>query len=59
MFSEILLLLAGVYLAWSLGANDAGNVVSTAVGSKTISFKKAMIFFVLCLGVGAIFFLKM
>ena len=58
MFSEILLLLAGVYLAWSLGANDAGNVVSTAVGSKTISFKKAMIFFVLCLGVGAIFLSK-
>jgi PiT family inorganic phosphate transporter len=52
---EILLLIAGIYLAWSLGANDATNVISTAVGSKTISFRKAMVFLVVCLGIGAIF----
>lgn len=55
MFNELLLFIAGIYLAWSLGANDAGNVISTAVGSKAISFRKAMIFFVLCMAVGAIF----
>jgi PiT family inorganic phosphate transporter len=55
MIQEILLLLAGVYLAWSLGANDAGNIISTLTGSKTISAKKAMIFLVLCLSFGAIF----
>ncbi len=58
MLQELLLLIAGIYLAWSLGTNDAGNVISTAVGSKTISFKRAMVFFVFCLAVGAIFLSK-
>ena len=57
MLQDILLILAGIYLAWSLGANDATNVISTAVGSKTISFRKAMVFFVVCLG-GGVFFLS-
>ncbi|MBT5016289.1 inorganic phosphate transporter [Candidatus Peregrinibacteria bacterium] len=56
MFAEILLILSGLYLAWSLGANDAGNIISTAVGSRTISYKKAIWVFVVCLGIGAIFF---
>ncbi|MDP2625073.1 MAG: inorganic phosphate transporter [Candidatus Peregrinibacteria bacterium] len=58
MFQEVLLLIAGIYLAWSLGANDAGNIISTAVGSKSISFKKAMVFFVFCLAFGTIFLSK-
>jgi inorganic phosphate transporter, PiT family len=55
MLLELLLVLAGLYLAWTLGANDATNIVSMAVGSKTISLRKAMIFFILCLGVGVVF----
>lgn len=58
MINEFFLILAGLYLAWSLGANDAGNIISTAVGSRTISYKKAIWFFILCLGVGEIFFSK-
>gem|GEM_PF-930465 len=58
MLDELLLLISGLYLAWSLGANDATNIISMAVGSKTISFKKAMVFFVICLAFGSIFLSK-
>jgi len=40
-------LLGGIYLGWSLGANDAANVFGTAVTSKMISFFTAAI---LCAG---------
>lgn len=36
-------LTSGLFLGWSLGANDASNVFGTAVGSKMISFRKAAI----------------
>ncbi len=36
-------LLSGLFLGWSLGANDASNVFGSAVGSKMISFRKAAI----------------
>lgn len=58
MLKESLLILSGLYLAWSLGANDAGNIVSTAVGSKTISYKKAVVFFLVFLAIGTIFLSK-
>ncbi|RTZ96363.1 MAG: inorganic phosphate transporter [Deltaproteobacteria bacterium] len=32
---------SGLFLGWSLGANDASNVFGTAVGSKMIRFKTA------------------
>ncbi|NMC38281.1 MAG: inorganic phosphate transporter [Bacteroidales bacterium] len=39
----ILYLTSGLFLGWSLGANDASNVFGSAVGSKMISFWKAAI----------------
>lgn len=36
-------LTSGLFLGWSLGANDAANVFGSAVGSKMVSFKKAAI----------------
>lgn len=37
-------LTSGLFLGWSLGANDAANVFGTAVGTRMISFRKAAIF---------------
>ncbi|MGB3007907.1 MAG: inorganic phosphate transporter, partial [Chitinophagaceae bacterium] len=34
---------SGLFLGWSLGANDAANVFGTAVGSRMLKFKKAAI----------------
>jgi inorganic phosphate transporter, PiT family len=36
-------LTSGLFLGWSLGANDASNVFGSAVGSKMIYFRKAAI----------------
>ncbi len=39
---EILLFLSsGLFLGWSLGANDAANVFGTAVGTRMVSFRVA------------------
>ena len=35
---------SGLFLGWSLGANDASNVFGTAVGAKMIRFKTAAIY---------------
>ncbi len=37
----ILYLSAGLFLGWSLGANDAANVFGTAVGTRMIKFRTA------------------
>jgi PiT family inorganic phosphate transporter len=37
----LLLLTGGLFLGWSLGANDAANVFGTAVGTRMVSFTKA------------------
>ncbi|MDY0099359.1 MAG: inorganic phosphate transporter [Bacteroidales bacterium] len=36
-------LVSGLFLGWSLGANDAANIFGSAVGSRMISFRKAAI----------------
>ncbi|HDP55043.1 MAG TPA: inorganic phosphate transporter [Bacteroidetes bacterium] len=37
----LLFLSSGLFLGWSLGANDASNIFGTAVGSKMVSFRRA------------------
>ena len=41
--SIIIFLLGGLFLGWSLGANDAANVFGTAVGTRMVRFKTAAI----------------
>ena len=41
MTALIPLLLAGAYVGWNIGANDAGNCVGTAVGSGLLSYRRA------------------
>ncbi len=43
MPSLIVLLLAGTYLGWNIGANDAGNCLGTVVGSGMLSYRRAVI----------------
>ena len=35
---------SGLFLGWSLGANDAANVFGSAVGTRMVSFRKAAIY---------------
>lgn len=38
-----LAILFGLYMAWSIGANDAANAMGTSVGSRAVTFKEAVI----------------
>ena len=50
-----LFLTSGLFLGWSLGANDAANVFGSAVGSRMISFMKAAIISSVFVIIGAVF----
>ena len=50
----IIFLMGGLFLGWSLGANDAANVFGTAVGTRMIRFKTAAIVCSLFVILGAI-----
>jgi len=39
--SGLLFLSSGLFLGWSLGANDAANVFGSAVGSRMLRFSTA------------------
>jgi PiT family inorganic phosphate transporter len=47
-------LTSGLFLGWSLGANDASNVFGSAVGSKMVSFKKAAVIASIAVVLGAV-----
>jgi len=47
-------ILAGVFLGWSLGANDASNVFGSAVASRMLKFWTAAILASLFVLVGAL-----
>ena len=50
----ILGLVAAMYIAWNLGANDAANPTDMAVGSGALSIKKAIILFCIFAALGAV-----
>ena len=50
----VIFLLGGLFLGWSLGANDAANVFGTAVGTRMIRFKTAAIVCGLFIIIGAV-----
>ena len=50
----IVFLLGGLFLGWSLGANDAANVFGTAVGTRMVQFKTAAIICSIFIILGAV-----
>jgi PiT family inorganic phosphate transporter len=49
----ILLLSAGAYVGWNIGANDTANCIGTAVGCGLVSFKRAAILVAVFVIIGA------
>lgn len=45
---------SGLFLGWSLGANDAANIFGTAVGAKVIKFRTAAIIMGIFVIIGAV-----
>jgi len=54
MLSILFFLSSGLFLGWSLGANDAANVFGTAVTSRMIKFKTAAIICSIFVIIGAV-----
>jgi len=52
---SLFLLSSGLFLGWSLGANDAANVFGTAVGSRMIRFGTAAVICSVFVILGAVF----
>ena len=42
IFVPIALILAGFYVGWNIGANDAANCIGTTVGAQIISYRQAV-----------------
>ncbi len=51
----LLFISSGIFLGWSLGANDGANIFGSAVGSRMLSFKNAAIIASIFLIIGAVF----
>jgi phosphate/sulfate permease len=49
-----LFLISGLFLGWSLGANDASNVFGSAVGSRMLSFTRAAVIASVFVIIGAV-----
>ncbi len=52
--NEAALVFAGLYVGWSIGANDASNAIGPSVGSGLISYKKAVFLFAFFCLLGAV-----
>lgn len=54
-FFAILLLLAGCFVSWNTGANDAANCIGATVGAGIIKFKYAVLMMAIFVFLGAVF----
>jgi inorganic phosphate transporter, PiT family len=51
----VLSVLAGAYMAWNIGANDCANAMASAVGSKVITLRQALVLATFLTFIGATF----
>lgn len=51
---EWVFLISGLFLGWSLGANDGANIFGTAVGTRMVSFKMAALVSAIFVILGAV-----
>lgn len=51
---SIVFIISGLFLGWSLGANDAANIFGTAVSSKIVKFKTAAFIMSIFIIIGAV-----
>ena len=50
----LLFLTSGLYMGWSLGANDAANIFGTAVGTRMVRFRTAAVICAVFITLGAV-----
>ncbi|MBZ0265732.1 inorganic phosphate transporter [bacterium] len=43
LIAAILSVVFGLYMAWTIGANDVANAMATSVGSETLTFRQAIV----------------
>lgn len=53
-FELLLFLSSGLFMGWSLGANDAANIFGTAVGTHMVKFRTAAIICCVFITIGAV-----
>ncbi len=54
MITLLFFLSSGLFLGWSLGANDAANIFGTAVGSRMVKFRQAAVIGSIFVIIGAV-----